>query len=50
MTHRMPCVPEPPSTPAMLAAVTDAMGSMHRNQVHRDRWPDFAAFASADYD
>ncbi len=34
----------------MLAAVTDAMGSMHRNQVHRDRWPDFAAFASADYD
>jgi hypothetical protein len=33
----------------MLAGVTDAMGSMHRAQVHRDRWPDFAAFAVADH-
>jgi hypothetical protein len=37
-------------TGAMLAAVTDRMGNMHRAQVHRDPWPDFASFATGDYD
>ena len=37
-------------TGAMLAAVTDRMGNMHRAQVHRDPWPDFASFAIADYE
>jgi hypothetical protein len=37
-------------TATMLAVVTDRMGNMHRAQVHREPWPDFASFAIAHYD
>lgn len=34
----------------MLAPTTRALGNMHRHQVHRDPWPDFAAFDPSRYD
>ena len=37
-------MPSEPSSRALLAGTTRALGAMHRSQVHRDPWPDFAAF------
>jgi hypothetical protein len=37
-------------TPRMLASVGSRLASIHRAQVHRDPWPDFAAFDRAAYD
>lgn len=34
----------------IVEATTKKLGSMHRNQVHRDPWPDFAAFDVDRYD
>lgn len=34
----------------MLALASERLASMHRVQVHRDPWPDFAAFDVASYD
>lgn len=34
----------------MLATATERLGRMHRAQVHRDPWPDFASFEVARYD
>lgn len=42
--------PRMADTAAMLAVVTDKLGSMHRAQVHRDPWPDFTAFDGGAYD
>ena len=33
----------------LLRASTSALGAMHRHQVHRDPWPDFDAFRTADF-
>ena len=37
-------------TPRMLASVGSKLASIHRAQVHRDPWPDFAAFDRDAYD
>lgn len=34
----------------MLAPTTDRLARIHRQQIERDRWPDFAAFDPARYD
>lgn len=41
---------EPTGAEQMLAPATERLGRMHRAQVHRDPWPDFAAFEVGRYD
>jgi hypothetical protein len=41
---------EPTGSERMLAPATERLGRMHRAQVHRDPWPDFATFDPARYD
>lgn len=41
---------EPTGSERMLAPATERLGRMHRAQVHRDPWPDFATFEPARYD
>jgi hypothetical protein len=41
---------EPTGSERMLAPATERLGRMHRAQVHRDPWPDFASFEPARYD
>jgi hypothetical protein len=36
--------PEPSGTEQMLASAGERLGSVHRKQVHRAPWPDFASF------
>lgn len=53
LAHPTPAVELTPSlagTERMLAATSERLARIHRQQIERDRWPDFAAFDPSHYD
>jgi len=46
----MATMSEPTGSERMLLPATERLGRMHRSQVHRDPWPELAAFEPARYD